>query len=534
MFVRSLVLLAGAVAAMCSSPPPANPYVSAGATLGGDGKGGGLGDGLATLPDGASGTVPDGVSVGGGDSGLLPDGGFGLLPDGAPIPGGPCVCTNFKCGSPSAACKNDCGKCGGGQVCIKGKCLDDSACLCKPGQCDVLPNCVDSCGTCPKNQLCDNNFCVPSCKCLGIECGAPPGCEKSCGECKDIAGPGTLCEKNECVADPLCACKPGTCGQPPGCPKDCGGCAPGLKCNKAFACVDAFDCSCDAIECGFAHPACPASCKACGTSKVCAGNVCIPQPACKVGEPCNRKYGEVCGPIAECVPPPPGSPQTGQIKYKACLDKQCESDHCQGGYCTKPCKIAKDAVDNASGKPGADGIEDQGVKSECDGAADGPNGAKFLCVEQASPFEVQSGSSSPFCAPGGAFKKCEANADCAKGEVCRLYFLNGDHEPRCGPKLHNPAGSAAAVGSAGCNENPAGAPPQPIMLCENNLCSGSGCLDLCKNDADCQTLAPQCKAGKCSSTGKTCIIDKDCPKWTCKAGQQVVPTSSSLFNVCFP
>jgi hypothetical protein len=131
-------------------------------------------------------------------------------------------------------------------------------------------------------------------------------------------------------------------------------------------------------------------------------------------------------------------------------------------------------------------------------------------------------------------KPCKANAECPKGEVCRLYNINGDWESRCGPRQHNPVGSNGALGSQWCNENPAGTPPQPIMLCENNVCTKEGCVDLCQSDADCTTQPGQCKTGKCITTGKTCINDADCPKWNCKDGLALVPTSATTFKACQP
>ena len=509
--------LAIAIVAMllgCSDPSP-GPAIS-GATfdsthsdngLLGTGDGAASGDGSGSgSGDGTGSGLGDGSGDGGGD-------GVGKV-DTA------CPCTNVACGPPSAKCSNSCGDCAAGSICLQNKCEPDPKCACNPGACNVLPGCGASCGNCPAKQLCNKNFCEPLCNCAGVECGPLPGCTLSCGDCN----PGLACAANECVEDPKCACKPGMCGTVPGCAKACGGCGAGQAC-VGNVCKSGLDCDCAGLKCGFKSQNCAISCGACTLNQTCIANTCKAEGAGK------KALGGSCLPTAECQPPPPGSSQFAQNQYLVCLGKLCKTDACVDGVCSQPCTIAADAKNNATGLPGADGIEDPDAVSECAGAIDGAFGKGFRCVEQASPAQVQQGITEAVCLPGSTFKPCQRNGDCDKGDVCRLYVVQAELVARCGPKVHNPSGSAPASGGLGCNDN---AVVGPVALCENNNCTAKGCVELCKTDADCLVGPGACKTGKCSANGKVCKVDADCPVWACAAGVQPVDNLTQLFSMCQP
>lgn len=435
--------------------------------------------------------------------------------------GGPdCSCGGVECGVP-AGCAKSCGSCGDGQVCQDNQCVLDPKCQCGDNECGVLPGCPNDCGACGSGQACENNFCIKSCSCAGIECGVPAGCDKSCGEC----GPGAVCQANTCVADPKCDCKPGMCGVPPGCLANCGACGIGQKCTNN-KCVSGLDCSCGTQKCGYPASGCKASCGACGIGQTCLTG------QCKVlDSKAPRKFGEPCGPTDECQPPPPGSNQFAQNQYINCLHNQCETKLCIGGVCSKKCTIAKDELNNVTSQPGADGIEDPGVPSECSNAVDGPQGKVFHCVEQNSPVQVQQGQTDQLCLPATALKPCQASSDCPQGEVCRIYSIYADFAARCGPIVHNPNGSAPATGSMACNDNPI---VGTVALCENNWCTAKGCVDLCKSDADCKTAPGGCKGGKCTANLQACKTDADCPVWKCKPAVQFSDSSPTTFGACQP
>jgi hypothetical protein len=344
----------------------------------------------------------------------------------------------------------------------------------------------------------------------------------SCGDC----GPGLLCAKNQCVADPACECKVGQCGVLPGCADTCGACPGGLACtaNKCETVVS--ECDCGLLKCGPKKPECALSCGLCAVNQFCEAHSCV-----TYSKDDKFKFGEPCGAGEKCPQPPANGGVTETKKFLNCLNTLCATDICLEGFCSKTCKIGGDTKDNASGNAGADGIEDQGSASECEGAVDGPTGAAFRCIEENTTFQVQQGSSYSLCKAGGKFQLCQRNADCAKGEACRIYTIQGGVVSRCGPIVHDPTGAMAAAGSAPCNLNSENG---AVHLCKNNLCSWKGCIDLCKADADCATLQGQCKAGTCTSTGFPCAAEADCPKWKCKAGVKLQPLDDTEFSACQP
>lgn len=433
-----------------------------------------------------------------------------------------CTCAGLECGNPPGCPSLDCGLCPKGALCNSNMCEADPDCKCAAQECGILPGCGKDCGACDEGLTCLNNFCALDCSCTNLECGTWPGCDKACGECQ----PGLLCKNYACVPDPKCECKPGVCGVPPGCSQNCGNCGADEKCEANKCTAGGGDCPCNGVACGFSKPSCAKSCGQCQINQFCSAN------ACKLDDPkVKRKFGEYCGPSEECPVPPPGSSQFAQKQHIECMHNQCEGGLCVGGVCTKKCAIAQDQVNNLTGAPGPDGIEDPGQVSQCTGAVKGTMGGEFRCVEQNSPAQVLVGQTDQMCLPGANFAPCDANSDCQAGEVCRVITLLADYQSRCSPKQSNPVGTAGVKGTQACNNYPV---VGLVQLCETGWCGPSGCVALCKNNNDCAVLPGGCKDGKCSASGSQCKADADCPKWTCKGGVKFSNDSLTTFQVCQP
>lgn len=433
-----------------------------------------------------------------------------------------CSCAGLECGKIDGCPNLDCGSCPKGAVCNAHMCEADPNCSCGPQDCEVLPGCGKDCGSCAEGMTCLNNFCTLDCSCANLECGVWPGCENSCGECQL----GLLCKNYACVPDPKCTCKPGMCGVPPGCAQNCGDCGADEKCVGNVCTAGGGECPCTGIACGFSKLSCAKSCGQCQVNQFCSAN------SCKLDDPkVKRKFGEYCGPSEECPVPPPGSSQFAQKQHIECMHNQCEGGLCVGGVCSKSCTIAQDTVNNLTGAVGPDGIEDPGQPSQCAGAVKGTMGGEFRCVEQNSPAQVQIGQTDQICLPGTTFAPCAANSDCQAGEVCRVIGLLADYQARCSPRQSNPVGSAGVKGTEYCNNYPV---IGPVAMCETGWCGVSGCVALCKSDADCKVAPGACKDGKCFASGDACKVDGDCPAWKCQAGVKYASDSLKTFQVCQP
>ena len=435
-----------------------------------------------------------------------------------------CSCKGIECGSPPGCPEMKCDACPKGALCNKNTCESDPNCACGSQDCGILPGCGKDCGGCEAPMQCnvEKAACELDCSCATQECGQVVGCPTSCGKCEI----GKVCGDFICKPDPKCVCKVGMCEVIPGCPANCGTCAVGEKCVANKCTAGGEQCLCTNITCGFAKPACVKSCGICQINQICSSN------ACKtVGSNIKKKFGEPCGPSEECPVPPAGSSQFAQKQFLECQHNQCENGLCIGGVCTKKCKMTLDQVNNVTGANEPDGIEDPGQPSECTGAANGPVGAAFKCVEQNSPGQVVAGFTDPACLPGSAFTPCATDKTCPAGEVCRVMpFMNG-YQARCAPKVANPIGSPGVKPSQACNPNPTAG---PVAMCETGWCKQSGCVGLCEVDADCTTAAGACKAGQCHANGALCNKDAECPTWTCKPAVQFVDTSLVKFSACQP
>lgn len=437
-----------------------------------------------------------------------------------------CNCSGIECGHPPGCPNTDCGTCPKGALCAKNICEADPNCACGPQDCGKL-FCGKDCGGCDQGMTCLNNFCTQDCSCENIECGQLAGCDNTCGECGD----GLYCKDHMCAPDPLCVCKPGMCGSPLAkngkpCPNNCGSCQPGEVCKSNLCTAGGTECPCNGIACGFSKTTCAKSCGTCQINQFCSSN------QCKVADPkVKKKFGEPCGPSEECLVPQAGASQFAQKQFIECLHNQCIDGLCVQGVCSRKCKMTADQINNVSGAAGPDGIEDPGLQSDCMGAAVGPSGGNFRCVEQNTPIQVAAGMSDPICLPGSTFSPCQTSSECPAGELCRVTPIFGDFQSRCGPRVSNPIGTAGAIPSLYCNDNPVA---DTVALCETGWCTSKGCIALCKGDGDCVTASGGCKAGKCSAGGAKCVKDADCPLWKCKTGVQYSDASPTLFKACQP
>ncbi|MEE2779258.1 MAG: hypothetical protein VYE15_01945 [Myxococcota bacterium] len=204
-----------------------------------------------------------------------------------------------------------------------------------------------------------------------------------------------------------------------------------------------------------------------------------------------------------------------------CLDQQCDTGICSSSsYCTKSCAIYVDSVNNHTGEPGPDGVADDVIDDCTFGAVDGPYGSEYHCINLAAPNKDQNG----ICRPGSTFPPCEVSDDCPDGEACRLLYILGETQARCGVP---PVGSVG-LGEA-CNSDPNDG---PVVRCEGPLCYSFGCSDLCADDGSCAT--DTCVDGACSKDpDATCTSDTDCSAMYCRP---LTPYSNSTFtdDFCWP
>ena len=198
-----------------------------------------------------------------------------------------------------------------------------------------------------------------------------------------------------------------------------------------------------------------------------------------------------------------------------CLDAQCETGLCSSAaYCTRPCDVGTDKVVNATGAAGSDGVADPTGTNDCNGAADGPYGAEYRCINERAPDKEPSG----YCKPGTTFKACDATADCPAGEVCDLLFVQGKTQARC---VRSPKG--ALPNTSECNSDPAAG---ELTTCAGYGCfAGEWCVDLCGSDGDC--LTDTCTEGHCAKDpAHACTKSSECSAWSC---QELKPYSNSEY-----
>lgn len=287
-------------------------------------------------------------------------------------------------------------------------------------------------------------------------------------------------------------------------------------------------CKSKGAECGLVK-GCPASCGTCPSIKECGKtapnvNKCIDKKV----EVKGKKLGETCGANDTCTFP---KLQAEVQAYLQCVGEQCDSGICDyggnlfgAGVCSKSCTIF-DSKNNVTGAGQADGVDD-GDNVDCEGAAAGPAGDAFKCVQLTGNT---GGNIVSRCAAGTTFKPCKANTDCPTNEVCGFRALLGKYGTYCATALKSPDLKPGAKGSETCNAVPAAG---PLVSCENNRCAGGVCESFCKSNADCATTVGACAGGKCAGTGATCAADADCSSFECKKGVKLFTDLDDTFDVC--
>lgn len=299
---------------------------------------------------------------------------------------------------------------------------------------------------------------------------------------------------------------------------------------------DVDECACGERECGTGP--CGDSCGTCG-----AGEECSPQGQCYVpGNP----NGSWCGPTAECPPTLPDG--SDNANFADCVEATCDSNLCLGigapgvgefsPVCSRPCDIVKDDVNNATGAPGADGVEDPDTPlSDCEGFVDGPAGDQYVCMNFAPPGFGQVLS---YCVPSisGALNECLRDADCAEGEACRFMYKGDQWTSLCRTKIKSGEwGEAVGLGEA-CNEGDPFA-DEGLKYCDGGICFGLGCVEYCQEDGDCDTTVGDdtqgCDGGTCKGwDSKTCTVDADCSAMTCRIDGDPITQDGYAPDICWP
>ena len=289
----------------------------------------------------------------------------------------------------------------------------------------------------------------------------------------------------------------------------------------------------------------------------CAGKQCGPDQCggicgtCFAGQTCStsgqciseglQPFGGPCQVTADCQPTLIDSATGIEVENPAwpnCLDSQCDqsggANQCLAPYqpyCSTICTLINDTVDNASGAPGADGIEDPNSSAgSCKGASTALTDGPWSCV-RLSPF---SGNSFGACMPGEEFWPCSTSSDCPNDEVCKFMIVAGIPEFRCAPPL---AGTKTQGEMCEANSYaPAVNWFTENSYCESNLCldGGLGCSEPCASDLDCAEAPPGggCNGGVCAlNPNYICVTDADCSPSLCGA---ISFSSGETLNGCVP
>ena len=276
---------------------------------------------------------------------------------------------------------------------------------------------------------------------------------------------------------------------------------------------------CGGKQCG--PDGCGGVCGQCGPSQACnAASLCVSTEG-------KQLFGQACGATEDCAPTMTGEDgaEVTNPAWPACLDSQCASGACILPFCTRQCQLAKDAVDNVTGEPFSDGIEDEDAPNSCGDAADGPVGAAFRCLDVAPSVSPQA---IPYCIPGTKFADCQSNGDCPDGEVCDAVLVAGERRLRC-------VGAVAEAAGLGdpCSLTPSlgGAPYCAAPF----LCTNTGCSAFCAGDEDCITSGASCDEAKgtcANAPDKPCAGDADCSEWQCVTPHPDSPVTGA--GLCEP
>jgi hypothetical protein len=296
---------------------------------------------------------------------------------------------------------------------------------------------------------------------------------------------------------------------------------------------DAGECSPDCYNKVCGDNGCGGTCGKCPKNTMCSKDQskCIPEAV-------QKEFGEICG-LTETCRPYLTDPETGEeIKneeWPSCADDQCADGVCFGAYlpllpfCSRPCAIYKDDINNVTLEKTPDGIEDlDATDSDCTGAsANSPLGTEFHCIRYFNETE----SDTSFCYPGHDFKPCGSDSDCPAGEGCHMIQIYGEFEFRC---LINMPDSVEVTSE--CNDDPM---EGNMAYCSTSLCFGVGCVGVCTDDSQCLTAS---KDKGCDTSKNTCFDDpavscdkdSDCSAWLCEKKFDFFGDESLFVDLCFP
>lgn len=359
------------------------------------------------------------------------------------------------------------------------------------------------------------------CDCGERVCGAPPGPEcagVSCGECDEGDG----CLSGRCVE---VDCEDRECGPSRNLPEiSCGQCdaSADMYCSDDGRCVQC------ALSCGERECGSPEGCPGLVCGECDPGWGCSPRGLCyllpEVGE-----LGASCQPHPACHGDIPALGLSRSDVYPDCLHSLCHDELCWYHYaalpfCSRSCFPEVDEVDNATGAPTPDGVEDPGSPSrQCEGFVDDVFKGPFRCVNLAPAGEPPLG----FCLPGSDFRSCEADSDCTAGESCQLMMVHGRTSTYC---METPGG-AVGVGEL-CNDE---ALLGEVTPCASGLCGSSGCSAFCRDDGDCATYDRGCdlETRTCRDDPQTqCRVDEDCSAWRCREGVALFHDLADEYSIC--
>jgi len=293
-------------------------------------------------------------------------------------------CDGKVCGDDG--CGGSCGTCGDAELCsAEGQCecefvkCDDSCCaeglVCVGEEVCCAPDCTGkvcgddgcggSCGECPKNHVCGEDF---QCKCASDACG-----EACCGDeevCTPVGCCVPQCEGKVCGDD--------ACGQ------TCG------ECGLNETCGDDFSCHCEFLECG---PAC------CGADEIClmGGGCCKPDCAGKEcgSDGCGGSCG-TCAALEQC-----DAQGACKCQFKECGGSCCKTGEvCAADKCCMPSCAGKECGDDGCG--GSCGVCEAGCA-----CGDG------LCIGSCGPCVPScTGKQCGYDGCGGTCGECVAGKSC--------------------------------------------------------------------------------------------------------------------------
>ncbi|MDP6942675.1 MAG: hypothetical protein QF464_00875, partial [Myxococcota bacterium] len=483
-------------------------------------------------------------------------------------------CDGAACGDDG--CGATCGDCADGTMCSEGACVCAPDCS---GQDCGGDGCGGVCGECNEGDLCEDGLCVCVPSCGDAMCG-DDGCGGSCGQCEgdavcnagvcQVVGACTnesdaaVIDSNDipaiaqeaalgCLGTPDPAlCVQEAVSQATGLSLECSACYGGLvsciiancltaclsdaESEECLSCQEAV-CLPDFDTCAFGDAVCSPACggaecgdDGCGGScgQCAPGETCGPNNLCGVG---GQPNGAFCGITPQCQPniPNPADPaeEIANPSYPACMSDQCESGFCLQDFapgevvfintCSLHCTIMKDELNNRTGLPGPDGVEDEDTPwSDCTGfEGGGPAGSSYKCVSAGLPGQP----ATALCAPGTTFRECDADGDCPAGETCQITQLGGQMQERCMTATQSGEWGQASWPTGICNDDPFDG---DVHLCTGGLCFIFGCVHFCAADTDCDTTqlgddtGAACVEGACANwPGQSCETDVDCSAWSC-------------------